>query len=74
MDLKSFKEKKQRGLSVKDALEEVNNYAEIEEVVIVAIGKHGAIDISYSCDDNARLIGYLDIAKSAVTDSILYPE
>lgn len=75
MEFKEAKQKKERGISVKDAIDEIGkNQQDYEDVLIVAIADDGAIDISYSVNNTAKAIGFLEILKQSMLEEIFYTE
>lgn len=71
MKLKDYKQRKERGYSVKDAVEELDKCADdYESIIIIGINNNKAIDVSFSGDSDAELIGLLEVAKSILVDQI----
>lgn len=75
MKFNEAKQKKERGLSVKEAIEEINEKQnDYKDVLIVAVTEDKAIDISYSVDDTVKAIGFLEIVKQSMLDETFYGE
>lgn len=68
-DLKSEREKRERGTSVKGLLQEaLNNAAGYDSLLIVGL-KGDEVETGYSTDNNLILLGALEIAKGDLLDS-----
>lgn len=67
MDFNEAKQKKERGVSVKDvikqALEEADN---IETIVLVACLKNGDVETAYSWESSLEAIGMLEVGKTDI--------
>lgn len=71
MDFVEAKQKKERGLSVNEALEEMNKDKDkYEDVIIIGLNKDREIEFSYSTDNTASAIGYLEVVKQHFIDEI----
>jgi hypothetical protein len=65
------KQRKERGYSVKDAIESVKaRIEETEDIVIMTVDKNKAVDIDYSSSDVSKLIGYLEITKQSIIENL----
>lgn len=71
MDFAEAKQHKERGLSVNEALEEMNKEKDkYEDVIIIGVTKDKEIEFSYSTDNNGAAIGYLEVVKQHFIDEI----
>ena len=65
------KQRKERGYSVKDAIESMTErIEETEDIVIMTVNKDKAVDIDYSSSDVSKLIGYLEITKQSIIEDL----
>jgi len=72
MDFKQAKQKKERGFSVDEALEEINKEKDkYEDIIIIGVTKDKEIEFSYSTDNNGAAIGYLEVVKQHFIDEII---
>ena len=72
MDIKSYKENKSRGASVKDVIDSLKECEhKTESIAVVVMYSDGEIETAYSTENNVELIGLLDIAKIELTNDIL---
>lgn len=71
MNIKQYKQRKERGCSVSDLAEELKENADnYESIVIIGLTNDKGIDISFSSDNGAESIGLLEVAKSILVDEI----
>ncbi len=71
MDFIQAKQKKERGYSVSDAVNDlIAKQHEYRGIVIIGVNDDNAIDVAYSNDNDAELIGLCEVAKSILTDQI----
>ncbi|MFL2104140.1 hypothetical protein [Mycobacteroides abscessus] len=71
MDFKQAKQKKERGYSVNELVDElVETKDTYEQVIIVAINKDKEVDISFSTEETSSVIGLLEVVKSILVDEI----
>lgn len=67
MDFLEAKQHKERGMSVKDVLEDaLKESTETESIVIVQKMKNGDIPTSFSWESSLEAIGMLEVAKADV--------
>ena len=75
MDLKSYKQKKERGVSVKQLAEELlREVDQFDSILIVGLDKNKEMLLSYSTDNNGELIGVMEAAKALFIEDILAPD
>lgn len=73
--LKQAREEKERGLSVKQAIEiALESESEIESIGIVMVKKNKEVEIALSSEDTVELVGMFELGRHFVADTILYPE
>lgn len=71
MDIKDYKQRKERGYSVQQAVDDVaRNASKYEAVAIVAVDKNNAIDLNYTCDSNVELVGLLELTQQTIIEQI----
>lgn len=71
MDIKSYKQKKERGVSVEDVIQSFSGkHGDYDSIIIVAKCSDGNIDIAYSTANDAELVGLLEVAKSELVECI----
>lgn len=71
MDFKEAKQKKERGNSVNELIDELNETKQkYSEIIILGITPDKEIDISFSTDDTSSVIGLLEVTKSILVDEI----
>ena len=67
MDFAEAKQHKERGMSVKDVLENaLKESSETESIVIVRKMKNGDVPTSFSWESSLEALGMLEIAKSDI--------
>ena len=72
MDIKSYKENKSRGASVKDVIDSLKECEyKTESIAVVVMYSDGEIDTAYSGESNVELIGLLNMAKAEITNNII---
>lgn len=72
MDIKSYRQKKERGASVKQLAEELlKEVDQFESILIVGLDANKELLLSYSTDSNGELIGVMEAAKSLLVEDIL---
>lgn len=72
MDIKSYKQKKERGASVRQLAEELmKEVDQFESILIVGLDANKKMLLSYSTDSNGELIGVMEAAKSLLVEDIL---
>lgn len=75
INFEDAKQKKERGVSVKELLENrLKQTDEFESIVIVGKHKDGTIYTGYSWDNSLEALGMLDIAKIDVTEAMRVDE
>ncbi|EGQ21088.1 phosphoribosylaminoimidazole carboxylase catalytic subunit [Sporosarcina newyorkensis 2681] len=71
MDIKSYKQKKTRGLSVRQVIESaLDDLEQLDSIVIVAKYDNNNIATGYSGDNNAELAGLCEFVKSELIELI----
>ena len=71
MDFKEAKQKKERGCSVNELVDElVETKDSYEQVIIIAINEDKEVDISFSTEETSSVIGLLEVVKSILVDEI----
>lgn len=71
MDFKQAKEKKERGLSVNEAFEEMDQEKQkYKDVVIIGLTTDDQIEFSFSVGNDATAIGVLEVVKQYFIDGI----
>lgn len=71
MDIKSYKQKKERGLSVRQVIESALNDADqLDSIVIVTKYDDGNIATGYSGDNNIELTGLCEFVKTELVELI----
>ena len=72
MDIKSYRQKKERGASVRQLAEELlKEVDQFESILIVGLDENKEMLLSYSTDSNGELIGVMEAAKSLLVEDIL---
>lgn len=66
------KQKRERGVSVKEVLDSVEELDDVESVVIVAKRKGGEVETYYSWDSSLEALGMLSVGKTDVLNSMKY--
>lgn len=75
MDIKQAREKKDRGMSVQEAIEYgASNESQIKSVCVAFLKNNGEIEIAYSTDNTTELIGVMEQSKHMILDDALYEE
>lgn len=75
MEFKEAKQKKERGYTVKEAIQEItDNQSDYHDVIVIGVTKDGDIDTAYSVDNTATAIGYLEVVKQDFLDEIRFEE
>lgn len=75
VDFKQAKQKKQRGVSVEELTNQLQEqHFDYVDLVVLGVKENGGLDIGYSTDNNAAAIGYLEIAKEEVLSELMYGE
>lgn len=71
MDFIQAKQKKERGYSVSDAVNDLcKKQREYRGIIIIGINNDNGIDVAYSNDSDAELIGLCEVAKTILTENI----
>lgn len=71
LDFKEAKQKKERGCSVNELVDElVETKDSYEQVIIIAINEDKEVDISFSTEETSSVIGLLEVVKSILVDEI----
>ena len=71
MDFKEAKQKKERGYSVNELVDElVETKDSYEQVIIIAINEDKEVDISFSTEETSSVIGLLEVVKAILVDEI----
>ncbi|MEK4025798.1 hypothetical protein [Sporosarcina sp. FSL W7-1283] len=71
MDIKSYKQKKKRGLSVRQVIESaLNDVDQLDSIVIVAKYDNNNIATGYSGDNNVELAGLCEFVKAELVELI----
>ncbi|MDW0113772.1 hypothetical protein QT711_11290 [Sporosarcina saromensis] len=71
MNIKAYKQKKERGASVEEIAHELVKVSnDLDSVIIVTLTAEKEIEVSYSSDSEAELIGLLEVAKDIVVEQI----
>lgn len=71
MDFREAKQKKERGYSVNELVDElVETKDKYEQVIIIAINEHREVDISFSTEETSSVIGLLEVVKAILVDEI----
>jgi len=69
MNLKEFKQKKERGLSVRGAAQDLlDNADRYESVLIVALDENKQVNTSYSANGTLELVGLAEMAKTMLIE------
>lgn len=71
MDFREAKQKKERGYSVNELVDElVETKDKYEQVIVIAINENREVDISFSTEETSSVIGLLEVVKSILVDEI----
>lgn len=71
LDFKEAKQKRERGYSVNELVEELNETKQnYDEIIILGITSNKEVDISFSTDNTSSVIGLLEVTKSILVDEI----
>lgn len=71
MDFREAKQKKERGCSVNELVDElVETKDKYEQVIIIAINEDREVDISFSTEETSSVIGLLEVVKAILVDEI----
>ena len=71
MDFREAKQKKERGYSVNELVDElVETKDKYEQVIIIAINEDREVDISFSTEETSSVIGLLEVVKAILVDEI----
>lgn len=71
MDFIQAKQKKERGYSVGEVVNDlIEKQSEYRGLIVIGVSDDNGIDIAYSNDSDAELIGLCEVAKSTLTDAI----
>ncbi|WP_022795765.1 hypothetical protein [Bavariicoccus seileri] len=69
VDFQETKQKKERGMTVKDILSnKLKQYSDIETVVVVSKHKDGVIETAFSWEGSTEALGMLTIAQADIVD------
>lgn len=72
MNFKQAKQKKERGFSVNELIDELVEQREtFSELMVIAVEPTGEVSLSYSIDDDAKAIGILEVLKQDFIDGIM---
>lgn len=75
MNLKQAREKKERGMTVQEAIEYAASHeSQIKSVCVSFLKNNGEIETAYSTDNATELIGVIEQTKHMIIDDALYEE
>lgn len=69
-EIKTHKQKKERGASVKDVIDSLREFGGIDSIAVVVKYDDDHIDTAFSGDSTAELIGMLEVAKIELVEMI----
>lgn len=73
MDLKTAREKKDRGFTVKEVINEaIKNETETKSIVIMTVSNDGDIETSYSTDNFTGMLGVIEQSKHMMISEECY--
>ncbi|WP_203334347.1 hypothetical protein [Planococcus beigongshangi] len=71
MNFVDAKQRKERGFSVKQAVADLNSKADdYETIIIIGKTRDGGLDFGFSGDNDAELIGQLEVLKAVLVEGI----